>query len=81
MQFKCERCEEVFINEDSLAVFSDVPILTERNDQNGTTYYGECPLWRNSISDGRTADILGRCSQPIRKDRIYVETGFGNNRI
>ena len=44
MQFKCERCDEVFVNEDSLAVFSDVPVLTERNDNNGITYCGECPL-------------------------------------
>ena len=44
MQFKCEGCEEVFVNEDSLAVFSDVPALTGRTGQDGTTYCGECPL-------------------------------------
>jgi len=49
MQFKCEGCNEVFVNEDSLAVFSDVPIFTGKNDRNGSTYYGECPLCGGTV--------------------------------
>jgi len=49
MQFKCERCDEVFVNEDSLAVFSDVPILTGGNGRDGTTYCGECPLCGGTV--------------------------------
>ena len=49
MQFKCERCDEVFVNEDSLAVFSDVPVLTGGNGRDGTTYYGECPLCGGTV--------------------------------
>jgi len=49
MQFKCERCDEVFDNEDSLAVFSDMPALTGINGRDGTTYYGECPLCGGTV--------------------------------
>lgn len=44
MQFKCERCDKIFDNVDSLTVFTDVPVLTMQTDEDGLTLSGECPL-------------------------------------
>ena len=44
MALKCDGCNEVFDNEDSLAVFTDMPELTKRIGNDGITLCGECPL-------------------------------------
>lgn len=43
MSFRCEECSQVFDNEDSLAVFADMPGFTGRIGRDGSTSR-ECPL-------------------------------------
>ena len=62
MQFKCGGCGEIFENETSLEVFTDIPAVVQRIGHDGLAFRGECPLCGGMVSpmeEERPAVIAG----------------------